>query len=74
MFEHLLDRGGALNFADTIKPLSQKRWTVECQQKLAKIDSDLNEQRDMALYHFKATGESDATVHEWEQKPTASKT
>ena len=38
------------------------------------INSDLNEQRDMALYHLKATGEFDAAVREWEQKPTASKT
>ena len=28
----------------------------------------------MALYHLKATGEFDAAVCEWEQKPTASKT
>jgi hypothetical protein len=28
----------------------------------------------MALYHLKATGEFDATVCKWEQKPTASKT
>ena len=28
----------------------------------------------MALYHLKATGEFDAAVHKWEQKPTASKT
>jgi hypothetical protein len=27
----------------------------------------------MALYHLKAAGEFDATVHEWGQKPTASK-
>ncbi len=32
MLEHLLDRGGALDFADT-KNLSQKRWRVERQQK-----------------------------------------
>jgi hypothetical protein len=38
------------------------------------INSDLDEQRDMALYHLKTTGEFDATVCEWEQKPTASKT
>ncbi len=38
------------------------------------IKSDLNEQRDMALYHLKATGEFDAAVCKWEQKPTASKT
>jgi hypothetical protein len=38
------------------------------------INSDLNEWRDMALYHLKATGEFDAAVCEWEQKPTAKKT
>jgi hypothetical protein len=27
----------------------------------------------MALYHFKATGDFDAAVHEWERRPTASK-
>ena len=27
----------------------------------------------MALYHLKVTGEFDAAVHEWEEKPTASK-
>ncbi len=36
--------------------------------------SDLNKQRDTALYHLKATGEFDAAVCEWDQKPTASKT
>jgi hypothetical protein len=39
-----------------------------------RINSDLNEQSDMALYHLKATGEFDAAVCEREQKPTASKT
>ncbi len=38
------------------------------------INSDLNEQKDMALYHLKATGEFNTAVCEWEQKPTASKT
>ena len=38
------------------------------------INSDLNEQKDMALYHLKETGEFDAAVCKWEQKPTASKT
>jgi hypothetical protein len=37
-------------------------------------NSDLNEQRDMALYHLKAMGEFNADVCEWEQKYTASKT
>ncbi len=40
----------------------------------AGIVSDLNERRDMALYYLKASGEFDATVRKWEQKPSASKT
>ena len=36
--------------------------------------SDLNEQRDMELYYFKSSGEFDAAVREWENKPTANKT
>jgi hypothetical protein len=92
MLKHLLDRGGALDFADTNKNnLLAKRdgeWNVnenpqiyfnrleKAMKSLAQngINSDLNEQRDMALYHLKATGEFDAAVREWEQKPTASKT
>jgi hypothetical protein len=35
--------------------------------------TQMNKQRDMALYHLKATGEFHAAVHEWEQKPTANK-
>ncbi len=90
MLEHLLNRGGALNFAD-IKNLLAKR-DGECSvnknpqiyfnrvEKAMKslawngIISDLNKQRDMALYHLNATGEFDTAVCEWEQKPTASKT
>jgi hypothetical protein len=89
MLEHLLDRGGALNFADTIN-LQAKRdgeWNVNKNpqiyfnrvEKVIKslaqngVNSDLNKQKDMALYHLKATGEFDATVCEWEQKPTARK-
>ena len=40
----------------------------------AGITSDLNERRDMALYYFKATGEFDAAVREWEQKSADQKT
>jgi len=39
----------------------------------AGIMSDLKERTDMALYHFKNTGEYDATVREWEAKPVATK-
>ena len=40
----------------------------------AGIVSDLNERRDMVLYYLKASGEFDAAICEWEQKPAASKT
>ena len=38
----------------------------------AGINSDLNECWDMALYYFKASGEFDAAVREWERKPRTS--
>jgi hypothetical protein len=38
-----------------------------------RITSDLNEQRDVALYFLKAAGEFDAACHEWEAKPTVNK-
>ncbi len=77
--EHLLDRGGALTFANT-KNLIAKRygeWNVNKNPQiycLAQngINSDLNKQKYTALYHLKASGEFDAAVREWEQKPTAS--
>jgi hypothetical protein len=74
MLKHLLDRGGALDLADTNKnnPLAKRdgEWNVnenpqiyfkrleKAMKSLAQngINSDLNEQRDMALYHLKATG------------------
>ena len=34
----------------------------------------MNERRDMALYYFKASGEFNAAVHEWENKAAADKT
>jgi len=40
----------------------------------AGINSDLNERRDMALYYMKASGEFDAAVREWENRPTVNKT
>jgi hypothetical protein len=39
-----------------------------------RINSGLNKQRDMALYHLKSTGAFNAAVREWKQKPTSSKT
>ena len=38
------------------------------------ITSDLNERRDIALFHLKATGEFNPVVQEWESKPAAQKT
>ncbi len=38
------------------------------------ITLELNEQRDTALYYSKSTGEFNAVVCEWENKPTANKT
>ncbi len=40
----------------------------------AGITSDMNKRRDMALYYFKALGEFDAAVLEWENKVAADKT
>jgi hypothetical protein len=34
----------------------------------------MNQLQDMALYYFKASGEFDAAVHEWENKAAADKT
>jgi hypothetical protein len=38
------------------------------------ITLDLNEQRDIAFFHLKATGEFDPAVCEWESKPAVQKT
>jgi hypothetical protein len=90
MIDHLRNRGGALDFADT-KALLVKRdteWNVNEVPLLyfnrvekamrgitrAGINSNLNERRDMALFYLKATGEFDAAVREWEAKPEADKT
>ncbi len=40
----------------------------------ANINTDMNQLQDMALYHFKASGKFDATVHKWENKAAADKT
>ncbi len=40
----------------------------------AGITSDMNKRRDMALYYFKASGEFNAAVREWENKAAADKT
>ncbi len=90
MIEHLHNRGGALDFADTKTLLSENdtEWNVSKVPQLyfnrvekatrgltrAGINSDLNERRDMALFYLKATGEFDAAIREWEAKPAADKT
>ncbi len=40
----------------------------------AGITSDFNEHQDMALYYLKASGEFNAAIREWEQKPAGQKT
>ena len=90
MLDHLLAQGGALDFADTKELLAKRdgEWNVSKNpqlyfnrvEKAVKgllrngITSDPNEQRDIALFYLKATGEFDAAVREWEAKPTANKT
>jgi len=90
MIGHLLLRGGALDFADTRELLAERdgEWNVTENPQLYfnrvekaikglirnGINSDLNERRDIALFHLKATGEFDPAVREWEAKPAADKT
>jgi hypothetical protein len=90
MIQHLLNRGGQLDFTDTKKVILEQdlEWdTNEVPQvffnrvekairqlKRAGIQSNLNECRDMALYFFKASEEYDTAVREWEAKPAADET
>jgi hypothetical protein len=90
MLNHLRNRGGALDFADTKTLLAERdtEWNVSEVPQLyfnrvekamqgltrAGINSDLNERRDMVIFYLKATGEFDAAVREWEAKPAADKT
>jgi len=90
MIDHLCNRGGALDFADTQTLLAdrdQERNLSEVPQlyfnRVAKamqgltragINLDQNERRDMALFYLKATGEFDAAVREWEARPAINKT
>jgi len=90
MIEHLLNQGGTLDFADTKDLLAERdgEWNVtenpqiyfnrveKAMKGLLRngITSDLNERRDIALFQFKATGEFDPAVREWEAKPAAQKT
>ncbi len=90
MIEHLRNRGGELDFADTKTLLSERdtEWNVSKVPQLyfnrvekamrgftrAGINSNLNKRRDMALFFLKATGKFNAAIHEWEAKPAADKT
>ena len=90
IMNHLRNRGGALDFADTKTLLAERdgEWDASEVPQVyfnrvekaiqgltrAGINSDLNERRDMALYYLKATGEFDAAVREWENKSAADKT
>jgi hypothetical protein len=90
MLTHLRNRGGALDFADTKTLLAERdgEWDASEVPQLyfnrvekaiqgltrAGINSDLNERCDMALYYLKASGEFDAAVREWENRPTVNKT
>ena len=90
MLTHLRNRGGALDFADTKTLLAERdgEWDPSEVPQLyfnrvekaiqgltrAGITSDLNERRDMALYYLKASGEFDAAVREWENRPADQKT
>jgi len=90
MIDHLLSRGGTLDFADTKELLAERdgEWNVTENpqiyfnrvEKAIKalrrngITLDLNERRDIALFQLKATGEFDPSVREWEAKPAAEKT
>ena len=90
MLQHLLTRGGSLDFADTKELLAERdgEWNVSENPQVyfnrvekavkaltrAGITSDMNERRDMALYYFKASGEFGAVVREWENKAAVDKT
>ena len=90
MLTHLQNRGGALDFADTKTLLAERdgEWDASEVPQIyfnrvekaiqglthAGINSDLNERRDMALFYLKASGEFDAAVREWEQRPARNKT
>jgi hypothetical protein len=90
MIEHLRNRGGALDSADTKTLLSERdtEWNMSKVPQLyfnrvekamrgltrAGINSNLNERRDMALFYLKATSKFNAAACEWEAKPAADKT
>ena len=90
MIDHLKARGGSLDFADTKMLLAERdaEWDISknpqkyfnrVEQAIkaltrAGIPSDLNKQRDMALYYLKSSGEFNAAVRDWKNKPVTNKT
>jgi hypothetical protein len=90
MIDHLKARGGELDFADTNTLLAERdmEWDISKNPQIyfnrvenavktltrANITSNMNQLQDMALYHFKASGEFNAAVREWENKSAADKT
>jgi hypothetical protein len=86
---HLRNRGGTLDFTDTMKLIEERdsewdgtevpqvyfnRVTKAMEQlQRAGINSDLNERRDKALFYLKNTGEYDPAVREGENKTAATK-
>ncbi len=90
MQTHLWNCRGALDFADTKTLLAERdsKWDASKVPQIyfnrvkkaiqgltrAGITSDLNERHAMALYFLKASGEFDAAVREWEQRPAGQKT
>jgi hypothetical protein len=83
MLNHLRNRGGALDFADTKTLLAERDGIWDTSEvphiyfnqvekaiqglTRAGITSDLNKHQDMALYFLKAYGEFDVAVNEREQ-------
>jgi hypothetical protein len=90
MIDHPKIRGGALDFSDTKTLIAERdmEWDISENPQIyfnrvkkavkaltrANINMDMNQLQDMALYHFKASGEFDAAVCEWENKAAADKT
>jgi hypothetical protein len=90
MLTHLRNQGGALDFADTKTLLAERdgEWDASKVPQLyfnrvekaiqgltrAGFTSNLNERQDMALFYLKASGEFNAAVREWEQRPAGQKT
>jgi hypothetical protein len=89
MIDHLKIRGGALDFADTKTLIAERdmEWDVSENPQIyfnrvkkavkaltrANINTDMNQLQDMALYHFKASGEFDAAVREGRTKQQRTK-